>query len=75
MSIIKTPAKDSNFHKVLFDPHDSRPDFMGGHQKFDAATSDGDWEIFAFTYDTASSNVTVFRKRSGVYDDRAALLP
>lgn len=68
-------SRDLNGHKFLFDPDDSRPDYIGANMNKDATTTATDWELFRFIYTTTtSSSVTEIKRVGGAYSNRIALL-
>ena len=71
----KPLARDFNGHRILFDPDDSRAEYIGINTSKDATTTTDDWEIFRFIFaTTTASDVTEIKRVSGIYDNRVALL-
>ena len=69
-------ARSINAHKILFDPDDSRPVYIGINQEFYATTTAATWQIIKFTYTTTTaSDVTRIDKTRGTYSGRVALFP
>jgi len=73
---VKPLARDNNAHKILFDPSDLRPVYIGINQEFYATTTADSWEITKMTYTTSTaSEVTQIDKTRGTWSGRVALFP
>jgi len=67
-------AINPNTHRVLYDPDDSRPDYIGLNTSVSADTATTGWNIFNFTYTTTTSkDVTDIKKKGGTWSGRVAL--
>ena len=68
--------RDFNAHRVLFDPDNLRPIYIGFNESKDATTSASGWGIFRFVYNTTTTDkITEILEASGIYDDRTTILP